>query len=179
MRVITGSARGRRLLSPEGMDVRPTTDKVKESIFNIIQFEIEGKTVLDLFAGSGQLGIEALSRGAERAVFVDSSKKSLDIVKKNIETTGFSSSSTVVLSDALFFLRSNRQKYDLVFMDPPYHHDLCVKAFELLPGVLSDSASVICETHADESLPDSFGDFSVDRIYKYSAVKLTVYRKKS
>ena len=87
MRVITGSARGRNLITLEGEDVRPTTDRVKEALFSIIQFEIEGRKILDLFSGSGQLGIEALSRGAEKAVFVDSSKKSLEVTKKNLENT--------------------------------------------------------------------------------------------
>ena len=88
MRVITGSARGRKLLEPEGMAVRPTTDMVKEAMFNIIQFDIEGRRVLDLFAGTGQLGIEALSRGAAEAVFVDESAKSLKLVRTNLERCG-------------------------------------------------------------------------------------------
>ena len=88
MRVITGSARGRRLFTLEGNDVRPTTDRVKEALFSIVQFELEGRKVLDLFAGSGQLGIEALSRGAQSAVFIDRSKKAADIVRKNLELTG-------------------------------------------------------------------------------------------
>lgn len=179
MRVITGSARGRRLLSPEGFDVRPTTDKVKESIFNIIQFDIQNAVVLDLFAGSGQLGIEALSRGAERAVFVDLSKKSLDTVKKNIELCKFSSCADTVLVDSVAFLQNTSKKFDVVFLDPPYHKQLCDKAFEYLPRCLNDDAVVICETQNDELLPLSCGPLSVDREYKYSAIKLTVYRKKS
>ncbi|MBR3768481.1 MAG: 16S rRNA (guanine(966)-N(2))-methyltransferase RsmD [Clostridia bacterium] len=179
MRVITGSARGRRLLSPEGADIRPTTDKVKESIFNIIQFELEDANVLDLFAGSGQLGIEALSRGAKRTVFVDSSKKSLDIVKKNIELCKFSSCAHTVFSDAIAFLRGTSEKFDIVFLDPPYHNSLCNKALENISPCLNDEAVVICETQTDEILPEKAGELNVVREYCYSAIKLTVYRKNS
>lgn len=177
MRVITGKARGRRLISPEGMDVRPTTDKVKECMFSIIQFELQDSTVLDLFAGTGQLGIEALSRGAEKAVFVDSSRKSLETVKKNIALAAIDAVSNVTLSDAVTYLQNSREKFDIVFLDPPYHNGLCDRAFEYLPGVLSENAVVICETQADETLPDSVGELTLKKEYKYSAIKLTVYRR--
>ncbi len=179
MRVITGSARGRRLMSPEGYDVRPTTDKVKESVFNIIQFNLDGANVLDLFAGSGQLGIEAVSRGAKKAVFVDSSRKSLDVVKKNIELCKFQSYCETFLCDSLAFLSSTREKFDIVFMDPPYHKDLCVAALECLDGALTDDAIIICETQNDEILPEVSGRLFVDRVYSYSSIKLTVYRVNS
>lgn len=177
MRVITGKARGRRLLTPEGMDVRPTTDKVKECLFSIIQFEIEDAVVLDLFAGTGQLGIEALSRGAAKAVFVDSSRKSLETVKKNISLAAIDAISNTNCSDAFSFLQTSRDKFDIVFLDPPYNKGLCIKSFEFLPRVLSDNPIVICETQADEILPDSVGSLTWKKEYKYSAIKLTVYRK--
>lgn len=176
MRVITGQTRGRRLISPEGYDVRPTTDKVKESLFNIIQFRLAGASVLDLFAGSGQLGIEALSRGAERAVFVDSSRKSLDVVKKNIELCRFSSQAQTFLCDASAFLRTTREKFDIVILDPPYHKNLCAEALELLCDAVCEDAVVICETQSDEELPETVGGFIIDRVYSYSSIKLTVYR---
>ncbi len=176
MRVITGSARGRRLLSPEGFDVRPTTDKVKESIFNIIQFDIDGAVVLDLFAGSGQLGIEALSRGAEKCFFVDSSKKSLETVKYNIELCRFTQQAKVVLMDSFAFLNSTEECFDIVFLDPPYNKGLCEKALELLPDVLSDDAIVICETQIDEILPQNSGFLILDKEYNYSSIKLSVFR---
>lgn len=179
MRVITGSARGRKLFSPEGNDVRPTTDKVKESVFNIIQFETEDATVLDLFSGSGQLGIEALSRGAKYTVFVDASRKSLEVVKKNVELCRFSSDCEIVLADALDYLSSSSRKFDMVFLDPPYHKNLCVKALEKLSRVLNDKAVIICETQNDEVLPHSVGNIVTDREYIYSAIKLTVYRYNS
>jgi 16S rRNA (guanine(966)-N(2))-methyltransferase RsmD len=176
MRVITGQARGRKLISPEGYDVRPTTDKVKESLFNIIQFRLNGATVLDLFAGSGQLGIEALSRGAEKAVFVDSSRKSLDVVKKNIELCRFTSQAQTFLCDAAAFLRTTKEKFDIVILDPPYHKNLCISALELLGDAVDDDAVIICETQSDEELPENVGRFVIDRIYSYSSIKLTAYR---
>ena len=113
MRVITGTARGRRLKPPAGDDIRPTTDNVKESVFNILQFDIEGRRVLDLFAGTGQLGIECLSRGAREAVFVDQSREAVKIVKENLKSCGMSA--PVFQSDALSFLRSCG-KFDLIFV---------------------------------------------------------------
>lgn len=179
MRVITGSARGRRLLSPEGYDVRPTTDKVKESIFNIIQFDVQDAIVLDLFSGSGQLGIEALSRGAQKAYFVDSSRKSLEVIKSNIELCRFQNSAQTFFSDAFSFLTSTSEKFDIVFLDPPYHKKLCDKALELLSPCLNKDSIVVCETQNDESLPEEIGELFVDREYVYSQIKLTVYRLKS
>lgn len=179
MRVITGTARGRRLISPEGFEVRPTTDKVKESLFNIIQFDVVSANVLDLFSGSGQLGIEALSRGADRAVFVDASRKSLDVVKKNIDLCKFSDKSIAVLSDAFTFLKTTKEKFDIVFLDPPYKKKLCDASLELLQECLNDNAVVICETEIDEDLPVCCGKLYIDRTYNYSSIKLTVYRIKS
>lgn len=179
MRVITGSARGRRLISPEGYEVRPTTDKVKESIFNIIQFQLEDATVLDLFAGSGQLGIEALSRGAAKAVFVDSSKKSLEVVKKNIELCRFQSESIAHLGDSIAFLKSCRQIFDIVFLDPPYHKNLCISALENLEDCVNEDSIIICETQNDEELPETIGNLQIARVYDYSSIKLTVYRMNS
>lgn len=177
MRVISGSARGRRLISPVGMDVRPTTDKVKESMFNILQFELADTSVLDLFAGTGQLGVEALSRGAAKAVFVDSSGKSLDTVKQNISLAGFDARAKTVLSDAFLYLETTADRFDIVLLDPPYCKGLCEKAFGFLPRVLNEGALVLCETKSEETLPESFGEFRAEREYRYSSVKLTVYRQ--
>ena len=116
MRVITGSARGRVLRTLEGEDVRPTTDRVKEAIFSIIQFEIEGRQVLDLFAGSGQLGIEALSRGAAYATFTDMNKDAVNIVKQNLLSTGLHRNSAVLQTDAITFLKNSKKKFDIIFI---------------------------------------------------------------
>lgn len=179
MRVITGSARGRRLLSPEGFDVRPTTDKVKESVFNIIQFDVPGAVVLDLFAGSGQMGIEALSRGAESCVFVDSSKKSLEVVKANVDMCRFGSQSRIVMSDAFTFLKTTDIEFDIVFLDPPYNRQLCDKALSMLSDVISADAIVICETQIDEVLPEKIDGLVLGKVYNYSSIKLSVYSKET
>ena len=129
MRVITGSARGRRLKELTGMETRPTTDKVKESLFSIIQFDIEGRRVLDLFAGTGQLGIEALSRGAASAVFIDRRADAVRLVKDNLELCGLSDRASVRCGDAMSYLRSG-EKFDLIFLDPPYAAGLLGPALE-------------------------------------------------
>lgn len=124
MRVITGIARGRRLKEPQGLETRPTTDRVKEGIFSSIQFEIEGRRVLDLFGGTGQMGIEALSRGAAHCTFVDLRKEAVGIIRENLKLTGLEGQATVVQGDALTFLTRCREKYDVIFLDPPYASDL-------------------------------------------------------
>ncbi len=145
MRVITGTARGRVLRTLEGEDVRPTTDRVKEAVFSIMQFEIEGRRVLDLFAGSGQLGIEALSRGAASATFVDMSKDSLSAVKYNLEHTKLGDNAKVVQTDALSFLKLTKDKFDIVFLDPPYASSLVVDSMKLLSDVVAAGGCAICE----------------------------------
>ena len=179
MRVITGSARGRRLITLEGEDVRPTTDKVKEALFSIIQFEIEGRRVLDLFAGSGQLGIEALSRGADRAVFVDKSKKSIEVVKENLENTGFTKNAAVLCTDSISFVNTRAENYDIAFLDPPYRTGLLQQALLGVSRIMNDGGVIVCEAPFDEELPEKAGDFAVDRVYKYGKIKLVTYRKKT
>ena len=121
MRVITGIARGRKLKELPGMETRPTTDKVKESVFNIVQFDIEGRRVLDLFAGTGQMGIEALSRGAAHCTFVDLRKEAAAVVRENLAHTKLSENGKVIQGDYLAFLTGCREKFDLAFLDPPYN----------------------------------------------------------
>ena len=175
MRVITGSARGRKLLTLEGDDVRPTTDKVKESVFNIIQFDVEGARFLDLFAGSGQMGIEALSRGAAFAVFTDSDRRSAEIVKQNVFSTGFEGRCRVERTDALGFLRRTSERFDIAFLDPPYSTGLLQSAMELISGVMNEGAIVICESPSDEELQGRYGRLVMEREYLYGRLKLTKY----
>ena len=178
MRVITGTARGRRLKEPQGMDIRPTTDKVKESMFSILQFDIEGRRVLDLFGGTGQLGIEALSRGASEVVFVDKSAAALKLIRENLELCGLSDRARVRNGDSLAYLRSG-EKFDLIFLDPPY-------ASGLLEQALTDIAAfdicrahgiIIAESAVDTVLPEMPAPYALYREYKYGKIKLTVYHR--
>lgn len=176
MRVITGTARGKRLLSPEGYDIRPTSDKVKESVFSAIQFDIEGAKVLDLFAGSGQLGIEALSRGAQSAVFVDKSNSAINIVKQNIASTGFADKSTVFPADYATFLARNNIKFDIAFLDPPYQLGLLKDALEKTSQTMSNNGIIVCEHPLDVILDEEVGQFSLYRKYKYSKICVSLFR---
>ena len=178
MRVITGSARGRKLKTLEGDSVRPTTDKVKESIFNIIQFDIEGRRVLDMFCGCGQLGIEALSRGAASAVFVDISRASIAVTEENLSTTGFRSMSKTVLANSLEYLDRTSEIFDIAFLDPPYHAGIMDDAIERVAPHMADGGIIVCETGEREVLPEDIEGFTSKR-YKYGKIALTVYRKGS
>ena len=176
MRVITGTARGRRLRTPENYDIRPTTDNVKESLFNIIQFDVEGRKVLDLFAGTGQLGIECLSRGADSVVFVDESREAVNIVKDNLKTCGLSAS--VLQMDALSYL-CGCGKFDLIFVDPPYDSNLYEEVLKIINSVdiLSDGGIIICEARRDRQLPEMTEPYRKLREYHYGKVKLCKYVK--
>ncbi len=176
MRVITGSARGRRLSAPAGMDVRPTSDKVKEAVFSVVQFDLPGSAVLDLFAGSGQLGIEALSRGANSCVFVDNSRVSVETARENINAAGFKNEATVMNSDAEQYLRMCRQTFDVAFVDPPYKKGLIEKVMPLLCGHMSDRGAVLCEHEKGLILPESFGGLVRQKTYRYGKTEVTLYR---
>ena len=178
MRVITGSARGRKLKTPEGMDIRPTTDNVKESVFNIIQFDIEGRRVLDLFAGTGQLGIECLSRGAREVVFIDQSRDAVKIIKENLRTCGFTA--PVLQQDALAYL-SGCGKFDLIFVDPPYDAGLYEKVLEKINSfdILSDGGIILCESRREARMPQLQPPYDLRREYRYGKVKLSLYSKES
>ncbi len=178
MRVITGSARGRRLNEPKNMDIRPTTDKVKESIFNIVQFDIEGRKVLDLFAGTGQLGIEALSRGARSVTFVDESNEAIKIVRSNLEHCGLTGE--VVREDAVSFL-GHCGKYDVIFLDPPYKSGLMEAVLRKIIqfDILSEGGIIICETDSETDIIPMNEPYFAGRVYKYGKVKLTVCGKRA
>ncbi len=175
MRVIAGSARGRKLQTLEGFDVRPTTDKVKEAIFSSIQFDIPGATVLDLFAGSGQMGIESLSRGAEKAVFVDMSAKSLNVTKSNIASLDMQESALCYQADGRDFLRTDRNRYHIVFLDPPYNKGLIEEVLPLLEERMVAGGKVICEHESELNLPESIGSLTMKKKYRYGKINVTVY----
>ncbi len=181
MRVITGTARGRKLKDLPGLDTRPTTDKVKESIFNIVQFDVEGRAVLDLFAGTGQLGVEALSRGAAKCVFVDASRPAVQVVKENVEHTGFETKSRIVQGDALSFLTSCREKFGLCFLDPPYASPLLDEVLKRMAeiDIMTENGIIVCESAQDKLLPQLPAPYEMGREYRYGKVKVTLYHRRS
>ena len=176
MRVITGSARGRRLKTPETYDIRPTTDNVKEALFNILQFDVEGRRVLDLFAGTGQLGIEALSRGAASATFVDRDRDAIRIVRDNLKTCGFSA--RVLNEEAVAFLRRG-ERFDVIFVDPPYDANLYEPVLETIKLIdnLTDGGIIVCEARRERPLPDMPAPYRLRKEYRYGKVKLSIYTK--
>ncbi len=176
MRVITGSARGRKLLTLEGVDVRPTTDRTKEAMFSSIQFDIEGAKVLDLFAGSGQLGIEALSRGAASAVFIDKNRQAIEIVKKNLQSTSLAKQAVVLNTDADTYVTTTKEKFSFVFMDPPYAKGFLQKMLPLVEGVVTEGGAIICEHPYGEELPEELSSMKIYRSYRYGKTAVTVYR---
>lgn len=178
MRIISGIARGRKLITLEGENVRPTPDRVKEALYNIIQFDIEGRNVLDLFAGSGQIGIEALSRGAAQASFVDASKDSIAAVIKNLESSGLAERAKVVNMDFASFLSQKSNHFDIAFLDPPYRTGILQRALPLTAAVMNKGGTIICEHPSDEELPETADDFMRARSYRYGKIILTLYRHK-
>ena len=176
MRVITGIARGRKLETLSGNDVRPTTDKVKEAIFSSIQFDIEGRRILDLFAGSGQLGIEALSRGAECATFVDLNTEAIRVIERNIKATGFLEEAKIVRADYFSFCASTRDSFDIAFLDPPYREGLLEKALSSVSGIMSDYGIIICEHPTDIELPENAGAFKKYKCARYGKIAVSFYR---
>ena len=181
MRVITGTARGRVLRTLEGEDVRPTTDRVKEAVFSIIQFEIEGRRVLDLFAGSGQLGIEALSRGAREAVFVDARRDACQVVRENLSKTRLAERAQVVQMDYLSYLGTGRGRFDLVFLDPPYAEVFLENALKRISeiDILTDGGIIICEARRERQLPDMTAPYVKRKEYSYGKVKVCIYTKEN
>lgn len=177
MRVITGLVGGRKLRTIEGLEVRPTSEKVKGSIFNSIQFEIEGATVLDLFCGSGQMGIEALSRSARFCVFVDSSRDSQETTKENLVTTGLFKQSRVVAMDFISYLSSTKDSFDIAFLDPPYSQGLATQALELLVSKMNDGGVIFAEHDTKDDMPDEVGAFKLKKRYKYGRISVSAYRK--
>lgn len=177
MKVITGSLRGRNLDTLGGDDVtRPTTQATKEALFSSIQFEIEDRKVLDLFAGSGQLGIEAISRGARHCTFVESNKSAYKIVEGNIEKCRITDKVNLVFSEAKSFLMK-KDNFDIAFLDPPYHKGLVDECLPRLTEMMSDDGVIVCETAKDENPPEEVNSWSISRQKNYGKTKLTYYRK--
>lgn len=181
MRVITGLAKGRRLAELSGLDTRPTTSKMKEGLFSAIQFDVEGRRVLDLFAGTGQLGIEALSRGASFCDFVDSAPAAMKIVQRNIKACGFEDRCACHGKDFAAFLSRGREKYGLIFLDPPYTSGNLERALELITtiDIVAENGIIVCESPSDHQLPESLPLYEKGREYRYGKIKFTLYRRRA
>ena len=179
MRVITGKARGVNLKTPEGMQTRPTTDRVKEAMFSIIHFDIPGAKVLDLFGGTGQLGIEALSRGAESAVFVDSREESCKLIRENLTRTKFQTQGKVVRADYLEYIHRCREKFDIILLDPPYAEVFLENALKTIVeiDILQSGGIIVAERPVEKELPFEFAGYTRSKDYKYGKTFLTLYRK--
>ena len=179
MRVITGKARGVNLKTPEGLQTRPTTDRVKEALFSMIQFDIPTATVLDLFGGTGQLGIEALSRGARRAVFVDKSDKACQLIRENLRRTRMEQDGSVVRSDYLAYLGRCREKFNIIFLDPPYAEVFLENALKRITeiDILQSGGIIVTERPLGKELPYEFEGYTRSKDYKYGKTLITLYRK--
>jgi 16S rRNA (guanine(966)-N(2))-methyltransferase RsmD len=179
MRVITGKARGVQLKTPEGLRTRPTSDRVKEALFSIIQFDVPNTRVLDLFGGTGQLGIEALSRGAKSAVFVDADEKACNLIKENLRRCKMEADGQVVRGDYLDYLSRCRQKFDIIFLDPPYAEVFLENALKKITeiDILESGGIIVAERPVGKALLCEFSDFSRSKDYKYGQTLLTLYRK--
>ena len=179
MRVITGTARGVVLKTPEGELTRPTADRVKEALFSVIQFDIPAARVLDLFGGTGQLGIEALSRGARSAVFVDHQEKAVSLIRENLRRTHFLEQGRVVRSDYLEYLKRCRETFDLIFLDPPYAEVFLENALKCIAqiDILADGGIIVTERPVGKELPYEFPGFTRSKDYKYGKTLITLYRR--
>jgi 16S rRNA (guanine(966)-N(2))-methyltransferase RsmD len=179
MRIITGTARGTRLETLEGDATRPTAERVKEALFSMIQFDIEGRSVLDLFAGSGQLGLEALSRGAEKATFIDRSTDAVNIIKRNAQKTRLYNRCVITGSDWASFIRgtAGRERYGIIFIDPPYADNLTGEVLLRLAeaDLIADHAMIICESGSDTEY--EIAGLTVLRSNKYGKVYIKLLTK--
>lgn len=179
MRVITGKARGVQLKTPAGMLTRPTTDRVKEALFSIINFEIPGARVLDLFGGTGQLGIEALSRGARSAVFVDAREDACKLIRENLKRTKLEQGGRVVRSDYLEYLSRCKERFDIILLDPPYAEVYLENALKRITeiDILESNGIIVTERPLEKDLPWEFEGYTRSKDYKYGKTMLAIYRK--
>ena len=179
MRVITGKARGVQLKTPEGMQTRPTADRVKEALFSIINFDIPGADVLDLFGGTGQLGIEALSRGAKSAVFVDHSEQACRLIRENLKRTKLEQEGRVIRGDYMDYLSRCREKYDIILLDPPYAEVFLENALKRITeiDILRSGGIIVAERPLEKDLPWEFPGYTRSKDYKYGKTLITLYRK--
>ncbi|MEG1181942.1 MAG: 16S rRNA (guanine(966)-N(2))-methyltransferase RsmD, partial [Oscillospiraceae bacterium] len=159
--------------------VRPTAERVKEALFSAVQFHIPGAQTLDLFAGSGQLGIEALSRGAAMCVFIDQSRDACDVVKRNLKHTELYQNARVASSDALIYLKYCKDKFDIIFVDPPYKNGTVQNLLPELGRVCAQDGFVVCETERDADLPDTSNNLTLKKSYRYGHTRIWLYQNAS
>lgn len=179
MRVITGKARGVQLKTPDGMTTRPTSDRVKEALFSVIQFDIQGARVLDLFGGTGQLGIEALSRGAKSAVFVDAGDAACRLIRENLKRTRLAETADVIRSDYMAYLKRCGDSFDIIFLDPPYAEVFLENALKKITeiDILQSGGIIVTERPTGKELLWEFDGYIRSRDYKYGNTIITLYRK--
>ena len=179
MRVITGKARGVQLKTPDGMLTRPTTDRVKEALFSVIHFDLPGARILDLFGGTGQLGIEALSRGAKSAVFVDQREDACRLIRENLKRTKLEADAKVVRSDYLDYLKRCRETFDIILLDPPYAEVFLENALKCITeiDILQSGGIIVAERPLEKELPFEFEGYTRSKDYKYGKTLITLYRK--
>ena len=175
MRVVSGIAKGIMLNAPKGMTTRPTTDKAKEGVFSAIQCDTQGARVLDVFAGSGSMGIEALSRGASSCVFVDMDANAIKCIKENLAKTRLEGK--VIRKDAIGFLSSCDGEFDIIFSDPPYNKGFTQKLIPKAEKLLADGGLLLCETDASEPRPEAIGQLVKRKEYTYGRVVITLFEK--
>lgn len=178
IKIASGKSKGLNLVSKKNDNLRPTKDRVKEALFNIIQFDISGKNFLDLFGGTGQIGIEAFSRNAKKVTIVDNSIDAVKLIKSNVSKVKMPHENIrIVKSDALDFLKSTKEVFDIVFLDPPYSEkDLLISCLEELPNVVSRGAIIITETIIGESPQKISTYYSLKKTYKYGKMCLNLYK---
>ena len=179
MRVVAGAARGVALKTPEGLTTRPTADRVKEAMFSILQFDLPGTAVLDLFGGTGQLGIEALSRGAKSAVFVDEGEAACSLIRENLRRTKLEKQAKVIRSDYLQFLKQSKDKFDIILLDPPYAEVFLENALKCITeiDILQSGGIIVCERPIEKDLPFEYAGYRCSKDYKYGKTLVTLYRK--
>ncbi len=181
MRIITGTLGGRKLISPKTRDIRPTSDKVKEAVFSmLLPYMSEGFTAVDLFCGTGSMGLEAISRGAKTVYFSDVSRESLSLAKQNIRLCGVEDKAVLLAGDFRQNLRRIRQKADVIFLDPPYADGYILPALEIIAdeGLLKEGGVCVCEHSHKEKLPEEVFGFTAVRDRKYGAIGVTIYERK-
>lgn len=179
MRVISGIAKGISLKTPEGMATRPTADRVKEALFSILQFDIPCKRILDLFGGTGQLGIEALSRGADSCVFIDEREDACKLIKENLKRTKLEHKAKVIRCDYLQYLKETADRFDIILLDPPYAEVILENSLNLITeiDILQSGGIIVTERPLGKVLSFEFEGFNRSKDYKYGKTLITLYRK--